>query len=142
MTSSISVSIARVSLITACFLAMASAVFLPGCGAGGDLPDLGEVKGVVTLDAQPLSGAQVQFLPQSGRPSVAETGADGSYRLRYTTDEYGAVVGSHTVKINTAVDGRDDPSTEKVPARYNAESELTADVQPGSNEINFDLQSK
>lgn len=137
-----SVQNAHVRLVAACCVAMGSAILLLGCGGRSDLPDLGDVQGVVTLDGQPVSGAQVQFIPESGRPSTAETGEDGNYQLQYTADVSGAVVGAHTVKINTAVDGRDDPSTEKIPARYNAKSELTAKVEPGSNEIDFPLSSK
>ncbi len=123
-------------------LILAAAVSLPGCGGGGDLPKLGRVKGVVTLDGKPLAEAQVQFLPQSGRPSTAETATDGSYRLQYTADHDGALVGSHTVKIQTAIDGRDDPRSERLPARYHSKTELKADVKSGSNEFNFDLTSK
>lgn len=133
---------ARIPMIAGCSLALASVLLLVGCGGGSDLPELGEVTGVVTLDGQPVSGAQVQFIPQSGRPSSGETDASGKYELHYTADVAGAVLGSHTVKINTAVDGRDDPSTEKIPARYNSKSELTEEVKSGVNEINFDLKSK
>ncbi len=143
MICSTSVSNARLHLVVVCSLATAGAVSLSGCGGRSDLPELGDVRGVVTLDGQPVSGAQVQFVPQAdGRPSVAETDADGSYRLQYIVGEYGAIVGTHKVMINTAVDGRDDPSTEKIPARYNAQTELTTDVKSGSNDVSFDLQSK
>lgn len=132
---------ARIPTIAVWVLATASVLSLCGCG-GGDSPKLGKVKGVVTLDGQPLAGAQVEFLPASGRPSIAETGEDGSYQLSYTADDNGAVVGQHTVKIHTAVDGRDDPSSERLPPRYHSASELTADVKAGSNEFPFELTSK
>ena len=125
----------------ACCLMLASVVTLPGCGRG-DAPQLGQVTGVVTLDGQPLPEAQVEFLPASGRPSSAETGQDGRYRLRYSADFDGALVGPHTVKIHTAVDGRVDRQKELVPPRYHAQSELSAEVKSGSNTFNFDLQSK
>ena len=134
--------IARIPTIAVWVLATASVLSLCGCGGGGDLPELGKVKGVVTLDGQPLAGAQVEFLPKSGRPSSAETGEDGSYRLSYTAGEYGALVGQHTVKIHTAVDGRDDPESERLPARYHSASELTADVKAGKNDFPFELTSK
>ena len=128
--------------VVACVLVLASVLMLAGCGGNSDLPDLGTVEGVVTLDGQPLSGAQVTFSPASGRPSSGETGSDGSYQLQFTTDEDGAIVGSHTVKIATAVDGRDDPSTERVPPRYNSKTELTAEVKAGKNKFDFELSSK
>lgn len=131
--------IARKPTIAVWVLATASVLSLCGCGCGGDLPELGKVKGVVTLDGQPLAEAQVEFLPESGRPSGAETDEDGRYRLRYTADTDGAIVGRHTVKIRTAIDGRDDPASERLPPRYHSPSELTADVEAGSNEIDFEL---
>ena len=134
--------VGRMTLTLAWLLVMAGLPSLVGCGGGGDMPDLGTVTGVVTLDGQPLSGAQVTFSPESGRPSTAETGGDGSYTLQFTVDEPGAVVGTHTVRINTAVDGRDDPKTEQVPAKYNSKTELTAKVESGKNELDFDLMSK
>lgn len=134
--------IARLPRIAAWCLTLAGILTPLGCGARSDLPELGDVKGVVTLDGKPLANAQIQFVPASGRPSSAEIAEDGSYRLYYTTDVCGAVVGAHAVKIRTAVDGRDDPSKERLPARYHARSELKADVKPGSNKIDFDLSSK
>lgn len=133
---------AAIPSVLTCLLILAGLVTLPGCGGGRDVPKTGEVTGVVKLDGQPLSGAQVQFLPQAGRPSTAETGKDGSYRLQFTAEQEGALVGPHTVKIQTAVDGRDDPRTERLPARYHSSSELKADVKPGSNKLDFDLKSK
>lgn len=130
------------AVVLTCLVVVGSLALQTGCGGTSDMPDLGKVTGVVTLDGQPLSGAQVQFAPPTGRPSTGETDASGSYNLRFTADEPGAIVGSHTVRINTAVDGRDDPSTERVPARYNSKTELTAQVEEGKNEIDFDLQSK
>jgi hypothetical protein len=121
---------------------IAGLLSLPGCLASSDLPELGNVKGVVTLDGKPLPHAQIQFVPTSGRPSNAESDEDGSYRLQYTTDVRGAVIGAHTVQIRTAVEGRDDPSKERLPARYHAKSKLKAEVKPGSNQINFELSSK
>lgn len=119
---------------------LAGAASLAGCGGGGST--VGRVEGLVTLDGKPLPGAQVEFIPASGRPSLAETGTDGRYRLRYTMDQEGAIVGAHTVKIHTAVDGRVDRSEELVPARYHAKSELRADVKAGSNKFDFELKSK
>lgn len=120
-------------------VAMASFV---GCGAGG--PSLGAVTGKVTLDGQPLPGAVVTFDPGTSRPSIGTTGPDGSYKLNFTPEREGAVLGSHVVRISTAVvegEGVTAPK-ETVPANYNADSELSAEVKSGSNTHNFDLTSK
>ncbi len=131
----------RGSAATLSLLATASVLALSGCG-GGQPADVGRVTGVVTLDGEPLAGAQVQFIPESGRPSSAETGSDGRYRLRYTMEADGALIGRHTVEIRTAVDDGDVVSEERLPSRYHSPSELTAEVQAGTNTINFDLFSE
>lgn len=53
----------------------------------------------------------------------------------------------HTVRIGTegyvlGPDGTTEFVAEAVPAAYNTQSTLAADVQPGQNTFNFDLSSK
>ena len=56
---------------------LASLVLLVGCGGN---PDLADVKGVVTLDGQPLPNAFVMFTPEgSGTVSFGQTGDDGNF---------------------------------------------------------------
>jgi len=120
---------------------------LVGCSKG-DQPDLGEVSGTITLDGEPLGGASVYFRPKSGgRTSTGATDANGVYVMTYKNATKGAKIGEHTVTITTASEAIDretgKPFAEQVPAKYNEKSELTADVQPGSNPpINFELQGR
>jgi len=118
-------------------------VGLAGCGSGSGVAP---VSGTVTLDGTPLVDALVSFYPEEGRLSTGKTDSSGHYELVYTNDQMGAKVGKHTVKITTAVvegEGGGKPPKEKVPAKYNTESQLTVDVTSGSNSnTNFDLQSK
>ncbi|MCC9604862.1 carboxypeptidase-like regulatory domain-containing protein [Blastopirellula sp. JC732] len=79
---------------------------LLGCG-GKSGPILAPVEGSVTKDGQPISGAQVMFYPDAGRPSVGQTDGDGHYSLRFTADRPGAVLGSHQVTITYG--GRPEP---------------------------------
>lgn len=128
---------------------LVSACVLPGCGSSG--PELGEVGGTVTLDGKPLPMAYVTFRRQdgSGRPSMGCTDQDGHYELGYSRVREGSLLGDFTVSISTFrdqpdVDTEGNPipaSPETVPARYNVQSELTAKVESGSQEINFDLKS-
>jgi hypothetical protein len=76
----------------------------PGC----DAPpyQLAPVHGTVTLDGQPLSGANVMFAPRArgdevnaGKPAFGQLQPDGSYVLGTYDDEDGAVVGEHSVTI-------------------------------------------
>ena len=120
---------------------------LPLAGCGGP-ENVASVRGVVTLDGQPLPDATLEFQPEKGRPSFGKTDEEGYYTLLYTPEHDGAEIGKHQVRISTASESTD-PATgemktepEKVPAKYNVKSELTAEVEAGSNEINFDLTSK
>lgn len=113
-----------------------------GCGGG----DVGYVGGTVTMDGAPLPDALVTFQPEGGRPSYGRTDQSGRYELIYTRDEKGAVPGKHTVSISTLQEGDPDEGTEsvpeKVPAKYNTNTELTREVEPGPNEFDFDLSSE
>lgn len=118
--------------VTALFI-----VQLAGCGQG-DRPQLGTVQGVVTLDGKPLPNAAIRFLPVVPvRASMSMTDAEGRYELVYIRDIMGAAVGQHRVEITTEAAG----TPEKLPAQYHAKTALTATVEPGANEINFDLKS-
>ncbi|MBN2295074.1 MAG: carboxypeptidase regulatory-like domain-containing protein [Pirellulales bacterium] len=119
-------------------LAALIVVFVAGCGMS-DMPECGQVTGTVTLDSQPLAGATIFFKPQSGTQSYAKTDAQGRYELTYLRDIKGAKVGSHTVLITTATE---ESPRERLPARYNRQSTLTAQVAPGENTFNFDLKSR
>lgn len=143
----------RVSFFTvriATFLLLPSMLTLiVGCG-GSDLPELGQVSGVVTLNGQPVDGANVEFIPQSGRPSLGITDAQGKYTLLYLTTVEGAVVGSHTVVIRTvraANGGEGDEALveareETIPQAYNDESTLKVEVSSGSNTHDFALEGE
>lgn len=132
-----------------CFAIMVC--FLSGCGGGADdMPDVGHVTGVVTLDGAPLANAKVFFSPtESGRTSEAVTDAEGKYELRYIRDIMGAKVGEHSVRVTTGApaiigdDGKvETPAVpEKVPAKYNTESTLKKEVKPGDQEIDLQLTS-
>ncbi len=119
------------------------AVFV-GCGNS----DVGLVTGTVKLDGQPLEGAVITFYPvvegsgkaNRGGASYGQTDAEGKYELVYNRSEKGAEIGPHKVVITTLEEGGGDygPGTpEKLPKRYNVETELTAEVTPGRNTIDF-----
>lgn len=120
---------------------------LAGCGSPG--PKLGTVSGTVTLDGKPVPDAKVEFQPDGGgSPSYGTTDAGGRYELMYTHDKAGAMVGHHSVRITTGrtitdPDGEALDIPETLPARYHRDTELSADVQAGSNSgTDFKLTSK
>lgn len=139
---------ASYSLLKTTALGLAAGVLLAGCG-GADGPELGAVSGRVTLDGRPLPNAVVQFQPigTSGTYSAGRTDADGHYRLHYTRDRNGAIIGTHRVSVSTAAadaedeQGNSSPVPERVPAQYNGESILTHDVKAGNNTIDLELSA-
>lgn len=125
--------------VGACLFAywLASAVM----GTNRGWPDLGEVSGVVKLDGQPLQGATVTFRPLTDdeknankiSSSVGITDAEGRYTLKYVRDADGAAVGAHQVLIEAFLPN----GAQQLPARYNVDTKLTAEVAPGSNTFDF-----
>ena len=113
-----------------------------GCGPSQDLPDLGLVTGTVTLDGTPTQGLQVRFEPQGAALSMGMTNASGQYELYYTNNAKGAAIGKHIVRIEQFDDPDGQGTPVMIPARYNVDSTLTADVTAGENTIDFDLTSK
>lgn len=126
----------RRSLWASAFLLAAIA----GCSRS-NRPPLGTVTGTVTLDGRPLAAAAVHFTPDApGRTSLGFTDAAGEYHLRYLRDIEGANLGRHTVRIMTATE--ENGGREILPPRYHAATVLEATVQPGTNRIDFSLQSR
>jgi len=115
-------------------------------GCGGDGPELGTVKGKVTLDGEPLEGADLEFQPKEGSPSYGTTDDNGRYDLMYTRDKRGAMLGEHTVKITTSTTDVDERGNEirvpqRVPPEY-SQVGVTKEVKPGTNKFNFELKGQ
>src|SRR5262245_47952883 len=139
---------ARTGLLLICALAA-------GC-SGGLVP----VSGIVTVDDKPLVGGSVTFHPldltetkASWGEAYGRTDAEGRYTLRQVLgDRPGAGPGKYRVSITSGTAKVPDPlsnelpppgTTEPIPPRYNAHSELTLDVPPsGTDQANFKLSSK
>lgn len=130
-----------------------------GCTGGESPPELGIVKGKVTVDGAPGAELQVVFEPQaksttkaqavSGSGSSGTTDAGGNYELSYLGGaNKGAVIGMHTVRIvNVAGGGPAGGATGAVPSvpippKYNTESTESFEVKKGENTANFDLKTK
>ena len=139
---------------------MRSLRFLPlvaaaavGCGGA----KVGSVSGKITLDGKPLANARVNFQPvgegklNPGIGSFGKTDVNGEYTLRLIDDSGpGAIAGKHEVRISAfgedrnlkPDDDRNRGPADKVPARYNVNTELKFDVRRGDNTANFDLSTK
>lgn len=143
--------------------------WMSGCGGSG--AGLVPVSGTIKLDGQPLGQAQILFVPIAATTADAElasvqsagvTDAQGKYQLLTLDHGPGAVPGKHKVEVTMpkGAGGADpkaaqyenvleDMSTkaqaalDRIPARYNRNSELTFDVPAeGTDQANFDLLTK
>lgn len=141
---------------------------IAGCGRSG--PELARVQGLVTLDGVAVKEGSVQFWPDTGRPARASIAEDGTYQLTTFKPNDGAYVGQHRVTIKATKLASPDPDPEiestqaeiehfrkpgvkrirasrvvwVIPRKY-AEvdtSPLSAMVESGSNEINFDIKDE
>jgi hypothetical protein len=145
-----------------------AAVLLVVAGCGGSSgPAVAPVTGSVTLDGAALPNAMVTFVPDGGGPAATgQTDAGGKYSLS-TAGKKGAVLGKHKVKVTSlqtqgaATELQVSPDTygqkssgdyaqesqaqsvqEKIPEKYNTQSELTFDVVSGENTYDIPMTSK
>lgn len=106
-----------------------------------------KVGGTVRFGGEPLPGAIVLFeTPENGMFSFARTDQAGRYSLMFDSVQPGVTKGRKTVRIKTSGSlGEDDPGArpgpERIPAKYNAASQLTADVTGDSTSTDFDLDT-
>lgn len=142
-------------------LLMCVGTMLAGCGgvsADYSQIDLASASGTVTLDNRPLANAMVTFEAPDKTFAFGKTDASGKYTLQFNSEQSGVTPGPKVVRITT-VGGTDESavyevnpdeetgegaatgSVEKVPAKYNKTSELTATVASGSNTFDFPLKS-
>ncbi len=118
-----------------------------GCSSSDDLSRV-LVSGSVTYDGKAVEKGQIRFIPQDGsRGPITITSIDQG---RYSTDATGGVpVGSHRVEIKgydaheyeTAPSGPGSPPVkQRLPEKYNLQSELTVSLQEDSDErLDFNL---
>jgi hypothetical protein len=138
---------------------IAATLLLPlaGCGSeDGNLPKTVPASGVVTLDGQPVDGAQVILIADGSGTmgAYASTDSQGQFSLRISEKKSGAVPGSYKVQVAKTIekklpgtlDGGDAVAFEfGVPGRYTvaATSGLTAQIpESGTDAIKLELSSK
>ncbi len=119
-------------------------VAVVGCSTRpADQPEIAPVTGRVTMDGQPLASVSVVFESERGVLSFGNTDADGRYTLSYIRSANGAGLGKNIVRISTPTMGPTSPlHKDSIPAIYNTQSTLAADVVKGRNVFDFALESK
>jgi len=125
-----------------------------GCGEGDPLAaKRGSVSGTVTFDGQPVEEGRITFTPvgTEGQLAGAEI-KDGEYSIPLAQ---GPVAGQHKVSIvasRKTGEQREAPmpappgtkievKEEYIPPKYNRQTTLTADIEPGENtDVDFKLE--
>ena len=125
--------------------ALLTLVGLAGCG---EPPPPVEVTGAATYDGQPIDSGIISFVPlDSERPCGGAAIAGGRYKLY---PEVGLKPGAYRVELRWARPTGEkreagygqspDVYAEALPAKYHADSVLTADLAPGPNALDFALE--
>jgi hypothetical protein len=120
------------------------AVVIAGCGKK---TNRGTVTGDVTLDGQPLKSGVIHFESADGKAATADAAiVDGKYNVEMPPgDKRIAISAPKVTGKRKAYDLPDSPMLdiiqELLPARYNAQSELTLKVEAGPQSKDFALQS-
>lgn len=116
---------------------------LSGCGTSP-----GTVSGEVTVDGVPLKKGVISFVPADGKgePITVEI-EDGKYELKTLPGpKLIQVSAPRVVGKRKEYDAPDAPlmeiTEESLPERYNSKTELTFEVQSGSNTKNLELKVK
>jgi hypothetical protein len=135
----------RKRLLRVAYAACALGIVVFGCR---NEVELGNALGVVTIDGKPAKDLTIRFVPiGGGRSALGRTDENGFYEMQYSATASGALVGPVRVEITAAEEetdaaGNSRMKPETIPARYNMNSELKADVGSGDNSFDFDLEAK
>jgi hypothetical protein len=131
---------------------LATLVLAAGCDK--NVANRGAVRGAVTLDGQPLEEGSILFTPMEGTQGITTGGQieKGRYQL---ANAIGPAVGWNRVEIQAmrktgkmlqkplGPPGEMVPERQSlVPARFNSESTLKAEIKTGDNVIDFPLSAK
>ena len=124
-------------------LILALGCLIAGCNRG---PQLGKIEGTVRLDGEAVEAASVIFQPDTGAPSMGTTDSEGHFEIMFEEGRPGAVIGQHKVTIQTYRFGLSEDRTpqitpERIPAKYNRQTELVREVIGGRQTFDFDLTS-
>ena len=115
-------------------------LLLCGCGEAEKPQDKGNLKGTVTLDGKPLATGRISFIDENSQPRREYLSAieNGEFQCHAPPREMRVEIRSFKMPPNPSID--DPPYPQILPARYNDESELTADLKTGKP-VSFKLTS-
>jgi len=135
----------RLRNVSAALLCFGSLGGIAGCGS----PEgQGMVTGTVTLDEAPLAEGVVRFVAVDGdSPTASAPVTKGKFVARLPVGQMRVSFSApKVVGTRQMYDTPDSPVVDVVeellPGRYNVRSELTLDVEQGSQEVSFPLESQ
>ena len=121
-------------------------ILLSGCGGGREA----SVRGLVTLDGEPLGHGNISFIPiPQGAGAHATIESDGSFSAS-TGGTKGLDPGEYLLTVRALGEATEDPRGGPpipgellTPKKYASSrtSELRFTIQPGSNDLEIELQS-
>lgn len=125
-----------------------AAINVAGCSPAG--PEMAEVEGVVLYKNKPMKGMYVQFMPELGPSSLAETDDQGKFKLQYRDAKLnvmkdGAAVGKHRVLVSDAERPQANQGEAVKPGRIpeiyseTSASPLVQDIKSGKQTIEVKL---
>lgn len=132
------------------YLVALACCLIAGCGGEGKGPQRAAVRGMVTVDSQPVEKGSIQFTPTDGTTGpVAGAGIENG---KYSADKQsGPVVGTNLVqimgtrstgkKVKNTIGMTVDDRVSVVPEQYHSKSTLVREVKPRKNVFDFPLSS-
>jgi hypothetical protein len=131
-------------MLPSTYLWTAMSLLIATCTAGcADGPAVGDVRGTVTVNGQPLKEGSIRFIPVAGdTPASGGTIRDGSFEAKVPVAKQRVEIVANVIdEDKTPPNATADQIVMKkvVPDRYGAGSELTLDVKPGVNEPVYNL---
>ena len=124
-------------------LSLLIATFTAGCADG---PAVGDVRGTVTVNGQPLKEGSIRFIPVDGdAPASGGTIHDGSFEAQVPVAKQRVEIVANVIdEEKTPPNATADQIVMKkvVPERYSVQSELTLEVKPGLNEPIYELSDR
>lgn len=127
------------------FVLCASGLVLGGCSTNG----LIEVGGQVTLDDKPLEKGTISFVPVDGKgPSAAGIIENGHYSVEVAPGQKKVEILGYKTTGRRRYDENDpsspmiDINEQIIPERYNTQSELTCQIDAGTDTHDFAVESQ
>jgi hypothetical protein len=115
-------------------------VLMTGCGGSGGV----KVSGTVTFNNEPIKEGYIAFLPvEEGGTGSGGPIADGQYSVRVPAGKNRVQITATTRMAlppgEVSMYGETEETRQYLPARYNAKTELEAEVSRSSSPLNFEL---